>query len=153
MAKEKTAAKNVSRLPHEIISMMAKEKSAAGRVKVLQENATFGIKTLLQMNFMKTLNFDLPEGSPPYNEDEGAAGQQVRPFDKAIQEIQYCTTFSKLPKLKKEMIFIRILETLHKDDAKILILAKDKKLSKEYSFITESTVRKAFPNLLPEVKE
>lgn len=53
-----------------------------------------------------------------------------------------------LPRFKKEITFINILESVHAEDAKILIAMKDKTLEKMYHGLTEACVRKAFPTLL-----
>ena len=58
------------------------------------------------------------------------------------------TKTANVDKIKKETIFIRLLETCHPKDSEIIIAMKDKKLNELYKGITEATVRKAFPNLL-----
>ena len=50
----------------------------------------------------------------------------------------------KLTKSKKEMMFIQMLEGLHKDDAKLLISVKEKELNKVYKGLTDSVVKDAF---------
>ena len=44
----------------------------------------------------------------------------------------------------KESLFIQMLEALHKDDAKVLIDIKDKKLNLTYKGLTENCVKEAF---------
>lgn len=51
-----------------------------------------------------------------------------------------------IPKYKREMLFIELLEGLHKDDAQILLAVKDKTLNKKYP-ITKDIVKKAFPDI------
>jgi hypothetical protein len=50
-----------------------------------------------------------------------------------------------LTKLKREMLFIQLLEGVHKDDANLLCHIKDKKLP--FKTINNDIVKKAFPNL------
>ena len=50
--------------------------------------------------------------------------------------------------VKKEKIFIGILESISAQDAKIIIAAKDKKLDEMYGNITYDLVEKAFPALV-----
>ena len=45
---------------------------------------------------------------------------------------------------KREMMFIQLLEGLHKDEANLVILAKDKKVSKTYKGLTAACVCEAF---------
>ena len=48
--------------------------------------------------------------------------------------------------LKRESLFLNLLETLHIEEAELLIAAKDKKLKSKG--ITKKLVRDAFPNLI-----
>ncbi|NDB83826.1 MAG: hypothetical protein EB127_14045, partial [Alphaproteobacteria bacterium] len=53
-----------------------------------------------------------------------------------------------LTKLKREQLFIGLLESLDKEDAKLLCAVKDKKLP--YKGITQQVVKDAFPGLIQE---
>ena len=150
MKRNPTPQNNRTKLPHEVFALCDEAKTVAERVKILQEEATFGIKTLLQANYHKEVIFDLPEGAPPYRENEAVAGNQRRHFEKMVKDLKHLIVQSPLPKFKKEAKYIRLLECLAAEDAKILIAVKEKKLKSLYKSLTESTVRKAFPNLLPE---
>jgi len=55
---------------------------------------------------------------------------------------------SNIPKYRLEMLFIQLLESLHADEAAVLLAAKNKTLTKLYP-ITKEMVKKAFPDLLP----
>ena len=52
-----------------------------------------------------------------------------------------------LKSLRRETMFIQILEGLHPLDAEILCLVKDKKLSDKYK-ITKENVSEAYPNII-----
>jgi hypothetical protein len=146
--KEQTAQHNQVKLPHEVFELVSAAKNINERVEILQKHSTFAIKTILQANFKPTVVFDLPEGIPPYRKDEGVAGLQVKNIEKVIYDLKYLTKTATVNKIKKETIFIRMLETCHPKDSEIIIAMKDKKLNELYKGITEATVRKAFPNLL-----
>ena len=51
-----------------------------------------------------------------------------------------------MQQLKKENLWIQILESLHSDEAEVLDLVKDKKLTSRYK-ITKQNVIDAFPEL------
>lgn len=146
--KEQTAQHNQVKLPHEVFELVTAAKNIDKRVELLQKYSTFAIKTILQANFKSTVVFDLPEGIPPYRKDAGVAGLQVKNIEKSIYDLKYLTKTANVDKIKKETIFIRLLETCHPKDSEIIIAMKDKKLNELYKGITEATVRKAFPNLL-----
>ena len=56
-----------------------------------------------------------------------------------------------ISKMKRENIFITILESLPGPEADMLVAAKDKKLHKLYKGITADVVKLAFPDILPDV--
>ena len=53
-----------------------------------------------------------------------------------------------LKPLRREFLFIQLLESIDSEDAKLLLSVKDKKLP--FKGITEKIVRQAFPDLLPQ---
>jgi len=55
---------------------------------------------------------------------------------------------SNFPRYRLEMLFIQLLESIHKDEAEVLLAAKNKTLTKLYP-ITKDVVKKAFPGLIP----
>ena len=144
-----TPNKNRTKLPHEVFQLCEEAKTVAERVKILQENGTFGIKTVLQVNYKEEVVFDLPEGDPPFRVSDQVAGQSMRHFEKMVRELAHLIVQSPLPRYKKEVKFIRLLESVCEEDAKILLAIREKKLKKLYKTLTESTVRKAFPTILP----
>ena len=51
--------------------------------------------------------------------------------------------------MKRESLFIDMLEGLHYTEAEVLCAAKDRKLDKMYPNIKEDLIRLAFPDMLP----
>ena len=146
--REQTPKRNQTKLPHEVFQLCEEANSVADRVKLLQEHGTFGIKTLLQANYKEAVKFDLPAGTPPYRESEAVPGLERRHFEKLVKQLKHLVPQSNLSKIKKESIYIKLLESLNAEDAKIIIAVKEKNLKGLYKTITEATVRKAFPTLL-----
>lgn len=97
--------------------------------------------------FDPNVKFLLPEGVPPYNPNK---------FDEPKAFINEVPRFYLLveggnPNLKpmrREQIFIQMLENVSPDDAKLLLSMKDKKCP--YKGITKDIVNLAFPGLIPE---
>ena len=145
--KTQTPKEHVTLLPHEVLTKVSKSKTPVTKVKTLQSNESFALKTILQANYNDSVQFDLPEGDAPYREDEGLPGEQVQTINKAINNLRHCVIQSKIPKWKKEEIFIRLLETVHAEDAKLLIAMKDKRLEEVYPGLSRKVVEKAFPSL------
>ena len=130
---------------HEIFTEIQDAPTRAERQEILKKNDSFSLRTILQLNFDSTISLDLPEGKPPYTCDEIPFGQP----DKKIKMLGYCTKGNnKLNPIKKERLFIDILESLTEEDANIVCLSKDAKLMKEYSRVSESLIKSVFPTFV-----
>jgi hypothetical protein len=154
---KQTGRRYRERLPHEVFEKLEDLNKIADRVDLLKENGSFAVKTILKGAFDPNIIFDLPDGAPVYKPDAGPAGHQLSPLGKNIRRIAKClvdqpnaNANAKYSKLKKEVIFLGLLEIAHAKDAKILIAMKDKKLNKLYSSLRPSLIRKAFPGLIPD---
>lgn len=152
--------RNRRKLPHEVFDLLEQTSSVDDRVKILRENGTGEIQTILQGAFHPTVVFDLPAGAPPYTPDPSPPGLQPTPLHKQIPFLLNCVKgkgkfdeADPYTKLKRERTFIKLLEIAHAKDALILIAMKDKKLSKMYPSLNLSLVRKAFPDLIPNTKK
>lgn len=100
---------------------------------------------LLKYVFDPKIKFALPEGTPPYKPSEFEEPSALYREDRRL----YLFIEGGNPDLnpvRREMLFIEVLETVHPDDAKLLLAVKDKTLP--YKSITEKIVKEAFPKLL-----
>jgi len=133
---------------HEILELASKQRSKAKKVEILQEYANDALKTLFIWNFDDTVISMIPEGEVPYKENEVPVGTDHTSLRK---EYKHLYNFVKggndgLSSLRRETMFIQILEGLHPEEAKILCLVKDKRLSEQYK-ITYDVVREAYPDI------
>ena len=133
---------------HEILELTSKQLSKAKKVEILQEYANDALKTLFIWNFDDTVISMVPEGEVPYKENEVPVGTDHTSLRK---EYKHLYNFVKggndgLSSLRRETMFIQILEGLHPGEAKILCLVKDKRLSEQYK-ITYDIVREAYPDI------
>ena len=94
--------------------------------------------------FDPNIKFVLPPGSPPYKPCEFQDQQSM--LYGSVKKLQYFTDQSNLPKLKKESLFINMIEALDPEDAKLVIAVKDKSLP--YENITKEFVESVYPGLL-----
>jgi hypothetical protein len=140
--------KKMKLFPHEIFEKLQEVRAMKDRVQILEDNASFALKTILQANFNDWVKFELPEGSPPYTKDENPPEHSAGRLEKVIPQLKLFVEGSKLPSYKKEGRFVQLLESIHHKDAEILIAMKDKSLMKLYSAITPALVKKAFPLLI-----
>ena len=145
----------------EVLQRVSNAKTKAQKVEILQEYKSQALTKVLLCNFAKSIAFVFPDGKTPYTPNEKPAGvehqmlfNEQRMLDKFITKtvngVKYfgCsgTTKPALQQLKKENMWIQILEGLHSDEAELLDLVKDKKLTSRYK-ITRQNVIDAFPEL------
>jgi hypothetical protein len=104
---------------------------------------------ILSLNFDSRVQIDLPEGMPPYKRDESMNPDFFKTT--LSREISRMGSLIKgrtmgMPKIKREHIFIQILEGIPPKEADVLVFAKDKALEELYPTITYDLVHSVFPN-------
>lgn len=110
-------------------------------------------KAAIQLTFVDGLQLDLPAGSPPYKPMNVPENWGYNQLPKELKKMHYFIKGAQvnLTKLKKETMFVQMLERLSPAEAKLLIQIKDKKL--EYKGVTKRYVKKAFPEFFPGEKD
>lgn len=107
---------------------------------------TSPLNMLLSLNFSESISLELPEGMPPYKRDEETHPDLLTPLASQIVRLKACVSTNKIPKFKKEQIFIQVVEMIPPCDADVLVSCKDKSLEELYPNITKELVKKVFPN-------
>ena len=106
----------------ETLEMVSKAKTREEKRQILKDRENFATKAILQLNYeVKKLDYYVDPS--PHN----------------------------LPMLRREAMFVQLLERLTPKDAKLLIDMKDKKIS--YKGLSYKLVRDTWPDLLPEIEE
>lgn len=139
-------------LVSEILDLVDKAKTKQEKINLLKQYEMPVLRGLFKINFHPDVSMDLPEGEPPFRKeaDKPAGLQETKLFNEYRRFYIWLDPNYQLPKIKKEKLFIEMLEGLHISEAEVLILAKDKKLHKKYKTIKEDIVREAYPQILPE---
>ena len=160
----------------EVLDAASKQRSKANKVKVLQKYSHPSLKAVMIWNFDETVVSLLPPGEVPYAtnlEDETATGTLSEKINDAVSKMGELRTtslgsqdqgqasirkeFTKfynfikggndaLSGLRRETMFINILQGLHPLEAEILILVKDKDLETKYK-ISKDVVSQAYPDI------
>ena len=134
----------------EILKVVSEQKTTDDKVRKLQELNTPVLLQILKYALDPTVKWKLPEGAPPYNPS---------PYDDTqamlYQEARRIYLFleggnDNLTPLRREQLFISLLESIDKEDAKLIVAAKDKKIP--YKGITTKLVNTAFPGLISPEK-
>lgn len=131
-----------------ILKTVSEGKTVNDKVALLQQLATEPVLIILKYAFDPSIKFILPEGAPPYKpceflDQEGRLYAELRRLYLFVEGGN-----PSLTKVKREFLFIQLLESIDKQDAELLCAVKDKKLP--YKGLTVSVVKKAFPGLLPD---
>ena len=133
---------------HEILELVSKQRSRAKKVEILKKYEDLSLKTLFIWNFDDTVISVVPEGEVPYKENEVPIGTD---HTSLRREYKHLYNFVKggndgLSSLRRETMFIQMLEGLHPEEAKILCLVKDKRLQTKYK-LTYDVVAEAYPDI------
>ena len=132
-----------------IFEDVAAANSIKARKKVLIENESKPLKEILKYAFHPDIKFALPPGKPPYktigSPDEYNPTYlypNIRKFYLYIEG-----GHDGLTQLRREQLFVQMLESLHPKEAEVVIQIKDKKLN--YRGLTYKLVKTTFPEILP----
>jgi len=130
------------------LELAGKQRSKAKKAEILQQYRSDALTTILIWNFDDTVVSVVPEGEVPYKENEVPVGTD---HTSLRREYKHLYNFVKggndsLSAIRRETMFIQMLEGLHPEEAKILCLVKDKALSTKYK-LTYDVVAMAYPDI------
>ena len=106
------------------------------------------IRDSLIWNFDESVISELPAGEVPFTANEAPVGTEHTVLEKEARLLYNFVQGGNngLQQSRRENMFIQMLEGLHKDEANVLCLVKDKQLGKKYK-ITKACVSEAFPQI------
>lgn len=158
----------------EILELASKQRSNAKKVEVLKTYEHDSLKTIFIWNFDDTVISLLPEGDVPYagtteqtvyagslSENlsreaaggESATGQDLDGRGRTSLRREYQNLYhyvrggnNSLTTVRREMMFINLLQGIHPREAEVLILTKDKLLTNKYK-ISFDNVKEAYPDI------
>lgn len=161
----------------EVLSLASNQKTNLKKVEVLKQYGDPSLKSILIWNFDESIISELPIGEVPYssaNEQTSYSGTLSDKINDAVNKMDEIKTNSlgssdqgrssireeykmfynfvrggnpTLTSLRRETMFINILEGLHPKEAEILVLVKDKKLQQKYN-ITKEIVSESYPDIV-----
>jgi hypothetical protein len=160
----------------EILNLASKQRTNAKKVEVLKKYEHPSLKAVFIWNFDETVISMLPEGDVPYasvGEQNSFSGTISGKITDAVSKMNELNTTSLgandqgrssirkeyerfynfikggndgLSSLRRETMFINVLQGLHPLEAEIVCLCKDKKLQTKYK-ITKEIVSEAYPDI------
>ena len=131
---------------HEIFTKINNAKDKPQKIAVLKQFDNQAMRQLLKAAFDPKIKFDLPEGNPPYIKNEAPAGTEHTSLASEARILYHFVVGcnNQITKLKKETMFIQMLEGLHGDDAEVLMAIKNKSLNNAYKGLTANLVKETF---------
>ena len=149
----KKAAPAAKKLPsnpfmNEILELVTEQKTDDGKVAILKEYECDILKSLFIWNFDDSVISLLPQGTVPYKPNENPLGTD---HSSLRREQRSLYNFVKggndqLSTIRRETIFIQMLEGLHPKEADIVIAVKDGNLEDMYDVPFE-VVEDAYPDI------
>lgn len=161
----------------EILDLAAKQRTNERKIEVLRTYEDPSLKSILIWNFDESVISVLPEGDVPYastGEQTSQSGTLSAKIEDAVSKMSELNSNSLgsmdqgmssirkeymmfynfvkggndgLSSLRRETMFINILQGLHPKEAEILVLVKDKRLTDKYK-ITQEIVKEAYPDII-----
>lgn len=131
----------------EVLQKVHSAKTKAQKVKILQDNNTNALRSVLIANFDESIQSLLPEGDVPYQKNDAPVGTEHTVLEQEYRKLYlFFKGGSTIKQSQRENLFIQMLEGLSVDEAELLILVKDKALNKKYR-VTRACVETAFPQI------
>jgi len=132
----------------EILQKVSGLKTKDEKINALKQVDSFAIRTILQGAFDPRIKWLLPPGEVPYKKSDlpdlqGSLYNEIRKLYLFVEGGN-----SNLKQLRRETLFIQLLESVSPEDAELLAAIKDKKLP--YKGITAALVKEAYPGLIDE---
>ena len=133
---------------HEILSLVGKQRSKAKKIEVLKEYECDALKSVLIWNFDNTAISVMPEGEVPYKKNEAPLGTDHTSLRKEWKNLYHFVKGGNdsLSSLRRESMFIQLLEGLHPDEAEIICLVKDGNLETKYK-LKKEVVQEAYTDI------
>ena len=130
----------------EILTQVSKIKTKKEKVSFLRQYQTDALRMICKASFDPKIFWELPEGDVPYRENDAPEGTEHTLLGHEVRKLYHFIKGGnpKLTRNKREMMFVQMLEGLHKDEAELLIAAKDKNLHRKYKGLSDNVVKEAF---------
>ena len=138
--------KTYNPLMSEILTKVNNAKTKDKKIAVLKENDSEPLRMLIKASFDPKIEWVLPEGDTPYKANEAPEGTEHTLLSQEVKRIWHFIkgADNQTPRMRKETMFIQMLEGLHKDEAEVLCYTKDKSLHKKYKGLSDNVVKTAF---------
>lgn len=135
----------------EILEKASKLSKTQDKIDFLRQHWSQPLGMVIKYALDPNVKFNLPEGAPPYKPND-IVGQETRLYSEARKLYLFLEGSNKnLNKIRREALFIEMLENVDPKDAELLIAMKDKKLP--YKNLNVKLFKEAYPGLIEEERK
>ena len=133
---------------HEVLELVSKQRTKAKKVDVLREYRDDSLTAILIWNFDETVESAIPPGDVPFKSNDVPVGTDHTSLRREWRQLYHFVKGgnSSLSGLRRETMFIQMLEGWHPEEAKIVCLTKDKRLTEAYK-LSYDVVKEAYPDI------
>jgi len=132
----------------EVLQKVSNAKTKAEKVNLLRQHNTNALRAILIASYDESAECLLPEGEVPFTPNDAPKGTEHTVLEREYRQLRlFYKGGSNLTPIRRESLFIQLLEGLHEDEAQVVCLAKDKSLNKKYR-LTRAVVEEAFPQIV-----
>ena len=134
----------------EILDLANKQRKIDDRIEVLKEYRNEALTAVLIWNFDESIVSVVPDGEVPYEKNDVPIGTDHTTLRREWKNLYNFVKGGNdtLSSIRRETMFIQMLEGLHQDEAEILCLVKDKMLERKYPKLNQEIVAQAFPDIV-----
>ena len=131
---------------HEILTKVNNAKDKPKKIEVLKKYDTNELRMFLKGAFDEKLEWLLPEGKPPYTPNDAPVGTEHTWLKQEVKRMFHFLQGGnpELSQMKRDNMFIQMLEGLSAEEAELLVWAKDGELNKHYKGLTANLDKEAF---------
>ena len=133
----------------EILRKVSNAKTKAEKIALLKKHNSTALRQILIINFDDSVVSMLPEGDVPYTPNDAPPGTDHTRLEHEFKGLYrfFKGGADKLPGMKRESMFVQLLEGLSAEEAELIVLVKDGKMNTKYKRITKAVISEAFPSI------
>ena len=136
---------------YEMLENVGKASTHAEKVDLLKQYDCLGLRDVLRGAFDDSIVFTLPKGAPEYKSSLSKEGMSPTSLTRQTKQFGYFCRGGggeHLMPVKREKMFLQILEGVHPKDAEVLIAMKDKEFNDRYKGLTKALVQEVWPKMI-----
>ena len=133
----------------EILRKVSNAKTKAEKIALLKKHNSTALRQILIINFDDSVVSMLPEGDVPNTPNDAPPGTDHTRLEHEFKGLYrfFKGGADKLPGMKRESMFVQLLEGLSAEEAELIVLVKDGKMNTKYKRITKAVISEAFPSI------